>query len=100
MDRNIKRGMLRVWVLVSVLWIGGMGWYQYNAINEDKKNSFTFAISKDAQFRIDANGISQNNDDDKNLIQMKHIGIILLPPLLLLMMFPICSWLASGFKPK
>ncbi len=88
--------MLRIWVVLAVLWIGGMGWYQYQEADKVEKNSFTIAISKDAQFSIDTNGISNNND--KKSMQMQRIGMVFLPPFLLLALFPIGVWLARGFK--
>ncbi len=88
--------MLRIWVVLAVLWIGGMGWYQYQEVDKSEKNSFTIAISKDAQFHIDTNGISNNND--RKSMQMQRIGLVFLPPLLLLALFPIGAWLARGFK--
>lgn len=95
---NIGRGMFRLWVVISVLWIGGMGWYQYNDANKVDKNSITIALSKDAELRLDANGISQTNDKDKEELQMKRLAIVFLPPILLLLLFPVVGWLVRGFK--
>lgn len=99
MSKNIGRGLLRIWIVASVLWIGGMGYYQYHEANKVDKNSITIALSEDSQLRIDANGISQTDDKNKTELQMKRLGIVLLPPLLLLIIFPVGGWLARGFKP-
>lgn len=98
MSKNIVRGMLRVWVLITVLWIGGMGWYQYQEANKVEKNGITISLSKDSQLRIDENGISQTDEEDKKELQMKRIGLVFLPPILLLALFPVISWLLRGFK--
>ncbi len=98
MAKNIKRGLLRVWVLLAILWIGGMGWYQYNEAKKPAKDSITIAISKDSQFRIDENGISKINEEDNASLQIQQISIVFLPPFLLLALFPIGAWLARGFK--
>ncbi len=96
MQKNIERGFFRLWVVFAVLWIGGMGFYQYDEANKAEKNSITFSLSKDAQIRIDANGISDNKD--KNSVHLQRLEIIFLPPLLLLAIFPVGAWLMSGFK--
>ncbi len=100
MSKNIVRGMLRVWLLISVLWIGGMGWYQYQEAGKPEREGITIALSKDSELRIDANGISKTDEKDKSALQMKRIGIVFLPPILLLGLFPIGIWLARGFKAK
>jgi len=96
MAKNIERGIFRVWLVLTILWIGGMGWYQYQEANKAEKNSITFSLSKDAQIRIDANGISDNKD--KNSVQLQRFEMVFLPPLLLLAIFPIGAWMARGFK--
>lgn len=100
MDKNIQRGIFRIWVVITVLWIGGMGWYQYQEANKIDNNSITIALSKDSQLRIDANGISKSDENDKLTLQMKRIGIVFFPPILLLIIFPVGAWLARGFKSK
>ncbi len=96
MDKNIQRGIFRVWLVLAMLWIGVMGWYQYQEANKADKNSITLSLSKDAQIRIDANGISDNKD--KNSMQLQRLEMVFLPPLLLLAIFPIGAWMARGFK--
>ncbi len=100
MSKNILSGLLRVWVLISVLWIGGMGWYQYQEANKVEKNGITISLSKDSELRIDENGISQTDGEDKKELQMKRLGLVLLPPILLLALFPVAGWLVRGFKAK
>ncbi len=96
MGKNIERGFFRLWVVFAVLWIGCMGFYQYNEANKAEKNSITLSFSKDSQIRIDANGISDNKD--KNQQQLQRLEIIFLPPLLLLAVFPVGAWLMRGFR--
>lgn len=98
MAQNIKRGLFRVWVLAAVLWIGAMGWYQYNEAQKPAKDSITISLSKDSQFRIDENGIMKVSEENKSALQIQRISIVLLPPLLLLALFPVGTWLARGFK--
>ena len=98
MAKNITRGMLRIWVVLAVLWIGGMGYYQYNEAQKPAKDSITIALSKDSQFRIDETGITKVSAEDKSELQIKRLSIVFLPPLLLLALFPIGAWLARGFK--
>ncbi len=98
MSKNIGRGMLRIWVVLTVLWIGGMGWYQYNDAHKVDKNGITIALSKGAELRIDENGISKSDDKDKEEAQMQRLAIVLLPPIFLLALFPIGCWLVRGFK--
>jgi hypothetical protein len=96
MAKNIERGIFRLLVVLAALWIAGMGFYQYQEANKAEKNSITFSLSKDAQIRIDANGISDNKD--KNSMQLQRLEAVFLPPLLLLAIFPIGAWMARGFK--
>lgn len=98
MNKNIGRGMFRVWLVISILWIGGMGWYQYDDAHKVDKNGITIALSKDSEFRIDEHGISQTTDKDKGELQMKRIALVVLPPILLLALFPVGCWLVRGFK--
>jgi uncharacterized ion transporter superfamily protein YfcC len=95
---NIGRGMFRLWVVLSILWIGGMGWYQYNDANKVDKNSITISLSKDSELRFDSTGISQTDEKDKQELQMKRFAIVFLPPILLLLLFPVVGWLVRGFK--
>lgn len=98
MNKNIGRGMLRVWVVLSVLWIGGMGWYQYQEAHKPDKNGITISLDKGSELRIDENGISKTDDKDKEELQMKRLAIVFLPPIFLLALFPVGCWLARGFK--
>lgn len=98
MAKNIKRGLFRVWVLAAILWVGAMGYYQYNEAQKPAKDSITISLSKDSQFRIDENGITKVSEENKSALQMQRISIVLLPPLVLLALFPVGTWLARGFK--
>ena len=95
MALNVTRGMFRLWVVLSVLWLVGMGWHQYRGEQRAEDSSFTISLNKDSAIRIDASGIKQENTSDE---QIKKIGLLVLPPLVLLLFFPVGVWLARGFK--
>jgi hypothetical protein len=93
MNANMKRGLSRICLLLAVLWVLGMGWYQYSEKEQD--NSVTIALNKDTELRIDASGIKQNNTQD---MQMKRLALIFLPALALLLVVPVLGWITGGFK--
>lgn len=98
MAQNIKRGLFRVWVLATILWVVLMGYYQYNEAKKPVKDSITISLSKDSQFRIDESGITKISEENKSALQMQRISIVLLPPLVLLALFSVGTWLVRGFK--
>lgn len=98
MAQNIKRGLFRVWVLATILWVVLMGYYQYNEAKKPVKDSITISLSKDSQFRIDESGITKISEENKSALQMQRISIVLLPPLVLLALFSVGAWLVRGFK--
>ncbi len=87
--------MLRLWVVISVVWMAAMGWYQFSDRKAADENSLIISLDKETEFRIDASGIKQQ---DKSEVQMQRIGWIVLPPLALLAAAGAGVWLARGFK--
>ncbi|MEZ5691797.1 MAG: hypothetical protein R3D71_09060 [Rickettsiales bacterium] len=98
MSKNVTKGMFRVWIVLTILWVGGMSWYQYKDAQKYKDSGITIALSKESQFRIDEKGISKNTQSDRDNLQMKRMAMIFIPPLLLLIMFPVGVWMTRGFK--
>ncbi len=96
MTTDMKGGLSRLCALLAVVWLVGMGWYQYNDAKKMADQSVSISFGKDQEFRIDASGVKQEN---KQEVQMQRIALVLLPALLLLLVVPIGGWVSSGFKP-
>lgn len=94
---NWKRGLSRVCMLAALVWVVGMGAYQYQDMQKADTDSVTIALSKDSELRIDASGIRQN---DKKSMEMQRLAWVFVPALLLLLINPVGGWLAGGFKPE
>ena len=94
MSTPIQRGMFRLWLVLSVLWIAGMGWYQYQQSQQAAHHELTIQFSKDSALHMEA-----NTPEDKNEVRDRWLWVFL-PPVLLLLLFPVGTWLASGFKPE
>jgi hypothetical protein len=95
MNANMKRGMSRLCLLLAVLWVLGMGWYQYQDTKAPEEGSVVFSLNKDTELRIDANGFKQT---DKHELQIQRLMLIFLPALALLLVVPVLSWITGGFK--
>lgn len=93
---NTKRGLMRLFVLLAVLWMIGMGWQQFGS-SQKQEDSMTISLGNDTQLRIDASGIKQQ---DANEEQMKKLMLVFLPALALLLAVPVMGWVAGGFKPE
>jgi len=96
MNPNWNKGAFRACIVLAVLWVIGMGAYQYQMANDAENNSMTISINKDTALRIDASGIKKEDES----AQMKNIAMLLLPALLLLLVVPIGGWITGGFKPE
>jgi hypothetical protein len=131
---NWQRGMLRLWLVATAVWIVAMSWYQYGHTPKPESKGLTIALSEDGGFKVDTGEeevitsdiCDEYFDDDgrpRKLMAMvkypdkeacladinaKHsarlaaqthkLSLIFLPPLLLLLLFPLGKWLMRGFK--
>lgn len=93
---NMQRGLSRVMMVLSVLWVFGMGAYQLQVNEQKKDDSITIEFSKDAQLRIDAEGMRQEKPSE---IRATQLALVFIPAVLMLLVVPLGGWLASGFKP-
>ena len=96
MKPEMKRGLSRLCMLLAVVWIAGMGWYQMQDAKQVEDNSISISIGEDKEFRIDATGVKQESTQE---VQAQRIALIVLPALLLLLIVPIGGWVSNGFKP-
>lgn len=118
---NWRHGLFRVWIVTSILWVAGMGWYQYNAWSpfnqfdnpaDCKYCNPQVAIHElkgpwteyQQQFCAPYKGVEDCTVD----MQIKHhedvtelrerIVLVLLPPFLILLLSYIVLWIQRGFK--
>lgn len=132
--QNWQRGALRLWVVASLVWMVGMGWYQYQAVSKEPSSSFTIQFSEESGIKLESNSelldadpadcesyfgesniprkfsalMFKDRDDcieklaaihqEYNIAQIKRALPVFVPPLLVLLMFPIIGWVRRGFK--
>ncbi len=95
MKPELKRGLTRLCMLLAVVWIAGMGWYQYSSAKKQDDQSVSISFGEDKSFRIDATGVKQENTQE---VQAQRIALVVLPALLLLLVVPIGGWVTTGFR--
>lgn len=96
MKTETKRGLSRICMLLAIIWVAGMGWYQYSDAKKVDDESISISFGEDKAFRIDATGVNQENTQE---VQAQRIALIVLPALLLLLVVPIGGWVSNGFRP-
>ncbi len=92
---NWQRGAFRLCIIASVLWMLGMGWYQFQGEPVRKQEGVVISLSDDAQLTIDESGIRKQ---DKDELRMQKLAIVLLPALALVLLVPVIGWVTKGFK--
>lgn len=92
----MRRGMLRLWVVASVVWMAGASWHLYQRSEEAADSSLTISLNDETQLHIDAGGMRKQ---DKNEVKMQQAALVVLPPLLLLVVGFGGLWLVRGFRP-
>ena len=104
---NYRRGLLRLWLLASVLWIALVGWLYVSEITIALQSSPVVAEAKPP------GAASSMTKEDNPFLSMKRSrydkkpesmlpGIAraaFLPPLLLLALGVMFGWALRGFKP-
>lgn len=94
MKPDMQKGLSRVFILLAVAWLAGMGWYQFQ-YEKPEKEEFRISLNDETEIRIDASGIKKT---DKQEVQMEKLAIVVLPALLMLLVIPLGGWLGAGFK--
>ncbi len=99
---NWRRGFLRLWVVFSVLWIGGMVWM---LLADDRIPSLSNSCSELLNFKVDEPGEYLTEPDVEACEaswRKKWLALIniLLVPFVLLAIGLTIGWIVRGFRGK
>jgi hypothetical protein len=93
---NWRRRLLRLWLVLSLSWIAGVGvydWKQEPAISSSQSN-YEIAASPEKQNEQEIVG-SLNAE-----LAKRYVAYVLLPPLITLVLGLLGAWVVSSFEHK
>ena len=116
---NYRRGLLRLWLFASVLWIGFMGWLYASEIatglqsrpvaevRQEEPESYEEPTAGNSLKKARETYIPPKRESDEQAAHLRPNGAMLpgiaraafLPPLGLLALGALLGWAVRGFKP-
>jgi len=95
MIMNWRRGLCRVWIVASVFWFVGMGWYQYAHNVELYLQACSRPLGSSAtECIVD----TETTNHIHTVWWLKAISFTFLPPFGVLIAFMVGRWIKRGFR--
>jgi hypothetical protein len=87
---NIRRGLLRLWIVGSIAWAVGVGYHGYEAYPPKSDHSRLTAEAEEVWARIE-------RAEERKVIR-SHLEWALGPPLVILVVGASLGWALAGFR--
>jgi hypothetical protein len=112
MQLRWKRGFLRLWAMLALLWVASCGWREYSAngwtdpgihVGGEWRDQWRDSIRQKLKVCEYAEPLVQRWTAwaNVNYVALENSLILVLLPPFLLLFFGFCvGWIVSGFKPK
>jgi hypothetical protein len=101
MALRVARGLFRLWLVLSVLWIGGVGYVTWQTLPTVLPTICDVPASERPDWGVDCSWLSRAKDKlgDEEGIHIQH-GILfaLVPPAFVLALGSALVWAVKGFR--
>jgi hypothetical protein len=93
---NWRRGLLQLWLLLSVGWIAGVGMYAWNQEPGLSSSQFAYETASSPEKQDEKEIVGSQNVE----LVKRYAAYVLLPPLLTLALGLLGAWVVSSFERK
>jgi hypothetical protein len=91
-----RKGLLRLWLILSLCWVAGVGVYAWKQEPGISSSQFAYETASSPEGQNEKEIVGSLNAE---LVQ-RYVAYVLLPPLITLALGMLGAWVVSGFERK
>jgi hypothetical protein len=91
---NWRKGLLRLWLVLSLCWIAGVGVYAWKHEPGISSSQFGYEIASSPEKQSEKEIVGSLNTE----LAKRYVAYVLLPPLITLALGLLGAWVVSSFE--